>query len=246
LEKSNKNCWKNNNFKKKTSSKKSKNGKGVKYNSPKTKQAKEAISKAKKVIGVAGQKQNPTIKDKNTISPAQPTKTQPMTTSTPVAPKKSNGCSHYLRFPNFKTFDKEWKDDKMASGKKLEEGALTTIFAMILNAKGKQINGKDTVTPKSLNAWLIANGGYNKKSGLTKQWMAKLGLEKLTTSKPHKNSELRQLICSGKSVILKVKEGYALAVGIDDDGKTFIVNEPSYTSRTKIDDRDVLGAIAFN
>jgi len=94
-------------------------------------------------------------------------------------PKRSNGCTSYRKFPNFKQFDKEWKDDKMAAGKKLEEaGALTTVFAMILNAEGKQLNGKETVTPKSLNEWLIKNGGYNKNGGLTKQWISKIGLKK--------------------------------------------------------------------
>jgi len=120
-----------------------------------------------------------------------------------------------------------------------------TVFAMILNANGKQEDSK-TITPKSLNSWLLAHGGYNKHGRLTRGWSKKFDLTRVVIAKPHKSSQLRQLVCAGKSVILKVKEGYALAVGIDDDGKTFIVNEPNYTARHKIDERDVLGAIVYN
>jgi len=167
-------------------------------------------------------------------------------TSKVTVPKVNRGCSHYKKFPDFKQFNKEWKDDKISEGKKIEDsGSLLTVFAMILNANGKQVSEK-TVTPKTLNTWLLANGGYNKNGRLSKGWASKFGLTRVDIERPHKNSQLRQQVCAGKSVILKVKEGYALARGIDDDGKTFIVNEPSYTSRQKIDERDVLGAIVYN
>jgi len=115
---------------------------------------------------------------------------------------------------------------------------------MILNADGVEIN-KKTVTPKSLNDWLAQNDGY-KNGKITNKWQHKLGLVRLKLKKPVKTETLRGLVCSGKSVILKVKEGYALAVGVDQDDKTFIVNDPSYTTRIKIDERDVLGSLVYN
>jgi len=116
---------------------------------------------------------------------------------------------------------------------------------MILNANGKQVDNK-SITPKTLNTWLLSNKGYNKFGRLTGKWPSKFDLTRIQLSKPINKSQLRQLVCSGKSVILKVKEGYALAVGVDDDGKTFIVNEPSFSSRNKIDESLVYGAIAYN
>lgn len=159
---------------------------------------------------------------------------------------KTTGCTHYKRFPNFKQYDTVWKDDIIIQGKTIENsGSLLSVFSMILNANGKQVNEK-SITPKSLNSWLLSNKGYNKFGRLTGKWQSKFDLTRIQLSKPVNKSQLRQLVCSGKSVILKVKDGYALAVGIDDDGKTFIVNEPSYSSRNKIDESLVYGAIAYN
>jgi len=225
---------------------------GTKKTAPKTKSApkymvgKATYFKTRAMVGEKKTKKTKTTKKTKKIT-EQDQKGPSIKLASPTPKVVVNrGCSSYKKFPDFKQFDKEWKDDKISQGKKIEDsGSLLTVFSMILNANGKQVSEK-TVTPKSLNAWLLNNGGYNKNGRLTKGWTSKFGLTRVDIERPHKNSQLRQQVCAGKSVILKVKEGFALAVGIDDDGKTFIVNEPSYTSRQKIDEKDVLGAIVYN
>jgi len=124
-------------------------------------------------------------------------------------------------------------------------GCLLTSYAMILNALGKQIDNK-TVTPKSLNQWLQKNSAYGQGGKIKFSPLSKLGLKRVNLSKQVNKSEIRKYVCSERSVILRLKHGHVLAVGVDADEKTFIVNDPSRSAKNKVDESEVLYSLVFN
>jgi hypothetical protein len=185
----------------------------------------------------------PTIKiAKPTISIRKPIKKP--TNLTPVK-KQTNffgSCNSLRRYPDFKQYDNRWKDDKMGKSQTtiLKSGSLMTSFSMILNALDKQLNSQ-TTTPKSLNAWLNANMGYNNDK-INFSVFSKLGLKQI---KSVNKNDINKHVCSSNSVILKLKDGFALATGIDQDQKTILINDPTFSARNKVDQKDVIKAIVF-
>lgn len=99
---------------------------------------------------------------------------------------------------------------------------------MALNGLGKKINGQDS-NPKTLNAFLLANGGYY---GNLFVWgaVSRFGLTYL--GQPSNKQEIKNYVCQNYVVILNVNNGghWVLATGVN--GDTFTVNDPGFSRTT--------------
>ena len=117
------------------------------------------------------------------------------------------------------------------------KGCLMSSVAMILNDCGRAVNGQ-TANPRSLNAWLGANGGY---SGASLVWgsVNKLGLTFVT--KTTSDAEIINYFRQGKAVVLNVNNGghWVLMTGIS--GTNYLVNDPGY-ARTSYSQTEVVNS----
>jgi ABC-type bacteriocin/lantibiotic exporter with double-glycine peptidase domain len=103
-----------------------------------------------------------------------------------------------------------------------------TSVAMAMNGLGKKINGA-AVTPKNLNQFLLANGGYQ---GNLYVWGAISRFGFKYQGQPTNINTIKNYVCSKAVVILNIDKGghWVLATGVN--GNTFTINDPGRTRST--------------
>jgi uncharacterized protein YvpB len=147
-------------------------------------------------------------------------------------------CKVKFNPPLFKQCDSRWANDRLGKDSTIcKVGCLMTSVAMAMNGLGKKINGA-AVTPKNLNQFLLANGGY---SGNLYVWAAISRFGFNYQGQPTNIQTISNYICNNAVVILNIDKGghWVLATGVN--GNTFYINDPGRT-RTSVSASEVLRA----
>lgn len=162
-----------------------------------------------------------------------------------------------LPYPLFKQCDPTWASDIIHIKTVCAVGCLMSSTAMALSQRGIPIpassaNGALNATPGTLNAWLLANGGYvGDTDDLDEAVVVKLDPSRIswTNASMHRSNDLSwghvvALLRSGAVVIANVLAGrhFVLVVGVDDEiaGSTLYVNDAGF-SRASYSYKDVVG-----
>ncbi len=133
-------------------------------------------------------------------------------------------------------------------------GCLMSSTAMALAGSRIPIEGGDS-TPKSLNAWLKANGGYDGSNNLLEGVVPKIDPSRIAwpDDAMHRTNDLSyktvaSYLDSGRVVIANVNNGghFVLLTGYSEDGDSFAVNDPGYNRSSYSYSSDVVGYRIFD
>ena len=138
-------------------------------------------------------------------------------------------CTVNRSSPLYKQCDSKWGSDGLGSSSTIcKVGCLISAVSMALAGAGKKIGGA-VPTPKNLNSFLKANGGYSG-NGFVWGSVERFGVK--YEGKVSDKNAVRTAICGNKIVILNVNNGghWVLATGFN--GDTFNVNDAGYSRTT--------------
>lgn len=169
-----------------------------------------------------------------------------------------------MRYPLFKQYDYQWKDDLMVSKTIGEVGCLMSSTSMALRANriGVDVNQSN---PQSLNRWLRTNGGYDDDNDMSEesipdiapgliQWSDKNGMHR---SNDVRIASVATSLSLSQPVIANVMNGrhFVLVVGMSfpkdgdldaNETTTLYVNDPGFYRNTYDFKSDVVGWRFFN
>ena len=177
-----------------------------------------------------------------------------------------------FRLPLFKQCDPRWADHRIHVSTICGVGCLMSSTAMALHQRGILIPATSFLassssssssnhaaaaipaTPGTLNAWLLAHGGYvSGTDDLDEAIVARLDPARIawTNASMHSTNDLSwaqvvALLHAGAAVIANVMHGhhFVLVVGVEDDevaGDTLYVNDPGFHRAAYSYARDVVG-----
>jgi len=160
----------------------------------------------------------------------------------------------------FSQCDSQWADDLMDTKTICQVGCLMSSTSMGLAGTSIPIESGSFLqidaTPKTLNAWLKNNGGYDGSNDLIESVVPNINPERIFWPDDgfHKTNDLsfetiKSYLDKGRIVIANVHSGshFVLLTGYaTDDEDTFTVNDPGYDVHFYSYSKDVVGYRIFD
>ncbi|KAF0973387.1 hypothetical protein FDP41_008091 [Naegleria fowleri] len=156
---------------------------------------------------------------------------------TPVGGGGGNGCRQSYNYPLFKQCDGRWGSDRLGSSTVCAIGCLMTSVTSALNGRGKS-----SMNPGQMNSWLKSNGGYY---GDLFVWgsVSRFGFSYLGQTQD--KATIRNWLCSGKVVILNVRNGGHWVLAKSYSNGVYEVNDSGF-SVSSYTESQVVRAAAFS
>ena len=166
-------------------------------------------------------------------------------------------------YPMFKQCVDEWGDDLMVTKTICQVGCLMSSTSMGLAGTNIEIptNCEDGTgkligsNPGSLNKWLRDNNGYDDENDFIEPVAQQINPDRVIWPEDamHKTNDLSyetvvNYLKAGRVVIGNVMNGghFVLLTGYSDDGDTFSVNDPGFSTLTYSYSKDIVGYRIFD